>query len=712
MWPAAFFSQIITIFGRVTHLSKETSKQLDADAARARELEDSVWSRYVSRSDDEAFAEVLRTYYGLVYTVCSRVLGNNHSGVEDAVQETFCKLAANATSIHSNLASWLHTCALNTAREIVRKDQNRRKRETRWASERALANQADAALASDLDEAITSLDELDRIVVVEYFLVGRSQTELSKQLGVTPSAISKRLTAALAKLRARLAGVGITVTATSLASNMAPGAADAATITSLVAAIEQPPAPLAQTSTAATTWGRAIANVSAKAWFAVGASLLVSLSLLGGYLWSSTQVAVTAMGPLVVNGGQAGDALGQAMVADGAHLLVGAPANIGVQQVASAVYAFRRESDGWVQTQKIPAPADAGSGFGGAIDIDQATAVIGASYRLTGADDRHRSSNVMIYRYDSGQWQLSQTLKPGSKERTEYFGSAVALQGDHLLIAALDAERSSEATDTVYAYRHTDSRWRLTDQLTPQSMQKSADFGWDIAADNGYAAIAAPGDSADGRLAGAVYVFRWNLDRCVLLQKLLASDGQAGRRFGEALAMDGDTLVIGAAGHGPERQDPGRVYVFENDDGNWQESQILIPEDTSDGAQFGAKVALNNGVLVVGAPYASSSEAPECGAAYVYLRKSSGWRMVQTLTSTATEPLVAFGDSATVCNGSIFIGCPGGFDLERLTRYLTEQVNNAAQAGQLAQLVINPEIRFKPGRAFAFYLDPPTKIED
>lgn len=212
-----------------------TGVEATADLGLESLINDDSWQQFVARKDAEAFARVVRAYHGLVYSVCRRVLGAHADDIDDAVQETFCKLAANSTEIKTNLSGWLYTSALNSARSAVRQRLRRQQRETNWATENELVEtEPSPELASDLDEALDALDEVDRILIVEHFLVGRSQTELAAQMQITPSAVNKRLSRSLEKLRLRLAQVGLTTSASALHGSLGASSAKAA-LTSQVA---------------------------------------------------------------------------------------------------------------------------------------------------------------------------------------------------------------------------------------------------------------------------------------------------------------------------------------------------------------------------------------------------------------------------------------------------------------------------------------------
>jgi hypothetical protein len=107
------------------------------------------------------------------------------------------------------------------------------------------------------------------------------------------------------------------------------------------------------------------------------------------------------------------------------------------------------------------------------------------------------------------------------------------------------------------------------------------------------------------------------------IAKLLPSPGIELERFGTAVSIDGDTLVVGAPNYVPEPTGPGSVYVFNRDEqGNWTESANLVVCDAACGDGFGAAVSIDGDTIIVGAPAAANSEIS--GAAYVFTRNEQG----------------------------------------------------------------------------------------
>jgi hypothetical protein len=88
---------------------------------------------------------------------------------------------------------------------------------------------------------------------------------------------------------------------------------------------------------------------------------------------------------------------------------------------------------------------------------------------------------------------------------------------------------------------------------------------------------------------------------CAQQQKLLASDAQAGDEFGCAVAIDGDAIVVGARTEDAGGADAGAAYVYTRAAGVWTEQQKLLASDAQAGDRFGCSVGIDGDTIVVGA---------------------------------------------------------------------------------------------------------------
>src|SRR5690606_8806018 len=109
--------------------------------------------------------------------------------------------------------------------------------------------------------------------------------------------------------------------------------------------------------------------------------------------------------------------------------------------------------------------------------------------------------------------------------------------------------------------------------------------------------------------------------------KLTAADGAHGDLFGQSVAFDGDTALIGAPGVDVNgQQDQGAAYVFTRTGDGWVERQKLLAPDGAARHEFGLAVALAGDTAVVGSRTANS--------VYVFGRQDGQW----TLQSQLTRP--------------------------------------------------------------------------
>lgn len=242
--------------------------------------------------------------------------------------------------------------------------------------------------------------------------------------------------------------------------------------------------------------------------------------------------------------------------------------------------------------------------------------------------------------------------------------------------AALDGERLFVAADgggagTIRIFEATGDRPDFSPAGTVQ--QPESIFGYTFGA-----ALAAAGDwlfagtpaTPFQPIPGKVYFFRrdpgsgtWSHQKT-----LQAPDaGSVGDRFGAALATDGDWLFVGApdatVGGTTMR---GAVHVYRRDQGgagNWGFVRTLAPSGLAGGAQFGAALSLDGGLLAVGAPSHAAAQSWETqGAVAVFHRDQGGsgvWGQRAILTPGAGNSFHRFGSTLQLSGTALAVGAPG-----------------------------------------------------
>ena len=195
------------------------------------------------------------------------------------------------------------------------------------------------------------------------------------------------------------------------------------------------------------------------------------------------------------------------------------------------------------------------------------------------------------------------------------------IEGSRVLIG--DGQSNNTYEVTCYTVNE-DGQIVTTNEVATLTMHFGVHFGAKVLLHGDYAFVTAIDLAIDETSSGSIYVFRYHNNAWELTQTLTASDDQDGDLFGISIAADSDTLVIGAPRNFSSVVDGGAVYVFELIGDMWQESTKIFPDDLSIGDQFGVSVAVESDTLVVGA-WRSDKIHVDGGGAYVFSRDQGIW---------------------------------------------------------------------------------------
>ncbi|MFH1746066.1 MAG: right-handed parallel beta-helix repeat-containing protein [Planctomycetota bacterium] len=172
--------------------------------------------------------------------------------------------------------------------------------------------------------------------------------------------------------------------------------------------------------------------------------------------------------------------------------------------------------------------------------------------------------------------------------------------------------------------------------------------------------VGAYGDDDNGADSGSAYVYRLDGSSWGFEQKLLASDGAAGDGFGYAVTVEGDRIIVGALFDSDYGGESGAVYVFNFDGASWvQETNRILPDDLGAWKCFGCAVALSGDALIVGA-YRDGNFA---GAAYMFRRiAENDWAQEAKVVSSPVLEWSRFGASVAISGDLAIVGHGGATD--------------------------------------------------
>ncbi|RYD36678.1 MAG: alpha/beta fold hydrolase, partial [Verrucomicrobiaceae bacterium] len=284
------------------------------------------------------------------------------------------------------------------------------------------------------------------------------------------------------------------------------------------------------------------------------------------------------------------------------------------------------------------------------------------------------------------------------------FGTTVAVSGNTAVVgAALDGGGALFA-GAAYVYVKESGTWTLQATLRASIPVPFGFFGFALAIDGDTIAIGELGGNAVGGSlqegAGLTHVFVRSNGEWSQQAKLQASNAYAGNLFGSALAIEGDTLVVGSMREDGGRNDTlgefvedsstfenraessGAAYVFTRAGTAWTEQAYLKALDTTNeildngrlqkrADEFGLSIAIENGTIAIGAPGANrgvkiehgrqiSAKSYEAGAVYTFGKQGGKWRQMAKLTSptAAATDSEMFGESISLSGGTLVVGAP------------------------------------------------------
>ena len=279
-------------------------------------------------------------------------------------------------------------------------------------------------------------------------------------------------------------------------------------------------------------------------------------------------------------------------------------------------------------------------------------AVLGSGAVLVGDPSSQNSGFVNVYVPDAPTWTLSQTLTGNFKEE---FGAAMAATGSTLVVtspAAAVGRYTGAGSAQVYAC----AAGQCADQATISASTPSASVpvGQSVAIDGDTLVVGAL--AASQFSSGAVYVEVasggvWSQQAVIESPNADVVDA-----FGHAVAISGDTLVIGAPAVG---ESTGEAYVYVRSGATWSQQAQLVAPDGATSDAFGDSVAIAGDMILVGAPNHASGGQAYSGAVYAFNRSGTSWTAATpTLTASDQRTDDSFGSSLAILGGVAAIGAP------------------------------------------------------
>jgi len=400
------------------------------------------------------------------------------------------------------------------------------------------------------------------------------------------------------------------------------------------------------------------------------------------YLYSKDQGGIDNWGQIAVlspesNSG-ANSGFGISMDIQVNRIAVGANGADGPTTRTGAVYVFEKDEggiDNWGMVTKITtSDAVSDDNFGYSVALDGEYIVSGAS----GKDDNGNSSGAAyVFKKDEGginNWGQLTKLVPSSITASDAFGFQLDLENDILAVSAYNSDLSQSNGGAIFIFHKNDGgpdNFGEITSLFPTDLTGFDRVGQRDVDVSGSRVFVSSTNRIDGIDRGAVYVFDRNsggANNYGQIKKITASDGADRDLFSWSIAIDQQTVAVGAINHSHNEFWAGATYIYyENSGGvaNWGEIIELLPTiDTSYGDRFGLDVAIQGNIAVVGAAE-DDDDARSSGQVYIYYKDLGGtdnWGLHKELNPGSLEELDLFGYKVDIDNDVIAVSATGDDD--------------------------------------------------
>ncbi|QDG49416.1 integrin [Persicimonas caeni] len=278
-------------------------------------------------------------------------------------------------------------------------------------------------------------------------------------------------------------------------------------------------------------------------------------------------------------------------------------------------------------------------------------------------------------------------IKADSPYAQDFFGNAVDLSADGktLVVGAFWDEPATEIPNfrsgMAYVFERDGTTWTQQAALVADNYDEGHKFGTSVAISGATIVVGATGVASS---TGAAYVFdRDAQGDWIQTTMLQASNAGTEDEFGNAVDIDGDTIVVGAFkedsktrtidgdGTNDEAPDSGAAYVFERDaQGAWAQSTYLKAANAGHEDWYGASVAIDGDTIAVGVRQddsdstgvdadASNNNLEDAGSVFVYTRDGQSWAQQAYIKASNAGRNDSFGYKLALAGDTLAVSAPG-----------------------------------------------------
>lgn len=355
---------------------------------------------------------------------------------------------------------------------------------------------------------------------------------------------------------------------------------------------------------------------------------------------------------LASSDGESNENFGRSVSISGDYAVVGAEQELeGEIFSAGAAYVFKRSESGeWLEFQKLVASdREEFEYFGYAVSISGNYLVVGAR-RETEPGFSNAGAAYIFELNESGEWIEIQKITASDRAPDTGFGACVSLSGENLLVA-------DQAQSVYFFARDGEGTWAEVNKI--ESEESSTQFGMSVCLHDTYAAIGAP---AENGFKGAVYLYQLNDGNWEFMQKITSEVKES---FGTSVSVYQQQLIIGTPFRDvSNHSDAGGadIFSFNNTNNTWEFIQEVHASVPTNGAQAGLVSSISDNYAAIGTYFESLDANGEnqiafAGAAYMFHKLQDGsWSDAQKITHADRRLQDRFAASLALEGNLILIG--------------------------------------------------------
>ena len=360
------------------------------------------------------------------------------------------------------------------------------------------------------------------------------------------------------------------------------------------------------------------------------------------------------------NDGIAGDQFGGTVAISGTTVIVGANGGAATSSGAGSAYVYTLSSGAWTLQQKLTAnDGEADDAFGSYVAISGDTAVVGAFGDRVGTNVNQGSAYVFVR--SGSSWSLQQKLTAADGAANDFFGRAVAIAGDSVVVGSSSADVGANVDQgAAYVFFRSGTTWAQQAKLVAGDAASTDYFGDSVAISADTVVVGATEDANGANIQqGSAYVFTRTGTAWSQQAKLTAGDGTAFDYFGFSVTVDANTAVIGTLQDVGASFQQGSAYVFVRSGTTWTQQQKLLAGDGSANDSFGNSVFILGDTVMIGAAGDTNGANVRQGSAYLYTRSGTSWTQSQKLVATDGTSDDSFGAGVAFTQNAAVVGSIG-----------------------------------------------------